>query len=91
MKSEKAALDFLKYWQKEHKLTKLTVSDGATGFLVTKPNVMAYFVKAAYFVTVSAFHAQDRAIKDAGAFRLVVARAIPVRQPSKGRPSAGGR
>jgi len=83
MESDKAATNFLKYWQKEHKVGRLTVSEGWTGFVVTKPNVTAYFARGAYFVTVSAFHSQDKAIKDVGAFRSAISKAIPGRQPSE--------
>jgi len=79
MKSPKAALDFLKYWQKENKVKSLTKSGASTGFLVTKPSVTAYFVKGKYLATVSAFHAQEKAAKDAGAFRTVIGKLIPNR------------
>ena len=69
MKFEKAALDFLKYWQKENKVAKPTRTKLDTGFTVTKPNAAAYFVTGKYFTTVTGFHAADRAIKDVAAFR----------------------
>jgi hypothetical protein len=79
MKSAKAGLGFLRYWQKEQKAKSLTKSGASTGFLVTKPNVMAYFVQGKYLVTISAFHAADKAAKDAIAFRTVIGKAIPNR------------
>ena len=83
MKSEKAALEFLKHWQKENKAKSLTKSGASTGFLVTKPSVTAYFVQGKYFATVSAFHAPEKAAKDANAFRAVISRAMSKGQSRK--------
>lgn len=79
MKTPKAALDFLKYWQKENKAKTLTRSAGTMGFLVTKPNTQTYFVKGKYFVTVSAFYAADKAKADLVSFRTLIAKAIPAK------------
>lgn len=67
MKSDKAALDFLKYWQKENKVPKLTVTKTSSSFMVTKPNVMAYSVTGKFLTTVSAFYT-DKAPADTKAF-----------------------
>lgn len=67
MKSPKAAVDFVKYWAKERGAKAVTSKSGA-GFVVKKPTVMAYYAMGKYFVTVSAFHAPDKAIKDVNAF-----------------------
>ncbi len=83
MKSDKAALDFLKYWQKENKAKSLAKSGGSTGFLVTKPGVTAYFVRGKYFATVSAFHAEEKAANDAATFRSVIDKAISKGQSRK--------
>ena len=72
MTSPKAALDFLKYWQKEYKAKSLEKGAASTGFVIAKPNVMAYFAAGRYFATVSAFHAADKATKDVKAFRSVI-------------------
>lgn len=72
MKSEKAALDFLKYWQKEHKVSKLTTTRTSTSFTVTRPTVMVYWVTGRYFTTVAAFYSSDTAVKEAGAFASFV-------------------
>ncbi len=79
MKSAKAALDFLKYWQKENKVKALTKSAGITGFIVTKPNTQTYFIKGKYFVTVSAFYAADKARADLVSFKTVIGKAIPAK------------
>lgn len=68
MKSPKAAVDFLKYWQSENKQPKLEKTKRSTGFVVTKPSVTAYFVTGKYLTTVSAFHEANRASKDVRAF-----------------------
>ncbi|MCE5197633.1 MAG: hypothetical protein ABFD54_14230 [Armatimonadota bacterium] len=72
MKSDKAAMDFLKYWQKENKVKSLTKSKGGASFIVTKPSVMAYGVKGKYFTTISAFYLPDKARQDVKAFLGVV-------------------
>ncbi len=79
MKSEKAAADFLKYWQKENNVKSASKSSGTTFFVVTKPNVTLYFVKRQYFGTVSAFYAQDRAKKDVTMFSDAISKLIPSR------------
>lgn len=67
MKSPKAASDFVKYWAKERG-GKATTSKLGTGFVVKKPNVMAYYAFGKYFVTVSAFYAPDKSVKDVDTF-----------------------
>jgi hypothetical protein len=79
MKSEKAASDFLKYWQKENKVKATSKSSGTTFFLVTKPNVTVYFIKGKYFGTVSAFYSEERAKNDVAAFRDAISKRIPTR------------
>ena len=76
MKSDKAALDFIRHWQNENKVRQLTKSGASTGFVITKPNVMAYFVQGKYLVTVSAFHAAGKAAKDASAFSRVISESL---------------
>jgi len=84
MKSKKAALDFLKYWQKQYKVKALTKTKTCTGFVVTKPAVMSYFVVGKYFVTVNAFYSADRAEKDAKAFTAAIEkRIIKLTKPPK--------
>lgn len=68
MKSEKAALDFLKYWQKEHKAEKLTTTKTSAGFTITKPAIMTYRTTEKYFVTVAAFYSSDTGAADTAAF-----------------------
>lgn len=72
MKSNKAALDFLKYWQKELKAPKLTTTKTSTSFSVTKPNVMVYSVTGQYLTTVSMFYDSSSASADAKAMASVV-------------------
>jgi len=59
MKTEKAALDFAKYWAKQRG-AKLVTSKNLSGFTVTKPNIMGYYVFDKYFVTVSAYYTSAR-------------------------------
>ena len=68
VKSEKAAMGFLKYWQKEHKVKSLTKGKTRTSFEITSPYLMVYFVVNKYFVTVSAGYPLATARKDVGAF-----------------------
>jgi hypothetical protein len=68
MKSEKAALDFLKYWQKQNKIKSLSRTKKSSYFTITKPNAAAYCVTGKYFTTISAFHSPDKAKKDVAAF-----------------------
>ncbi len=75
MKSDKAALDFVKYWAKDRG-GKPVKSKLGTGFTVTKPNVMAYYAMGKYFVTVAAFHAPEKAAKDTAAFVTAVSKKI---------------
>jgi hypothetical protein len=75
MKSDKAALDFVKYWAKDRG-GKPARSKNGTGFTVTKPNVMAYYAMGKHFVTVAAFHAPEKAAKDAGAFVAAISKKI---------------
>ncbi|MHB9038051.1 MAG: hypothetical protein ACYC64_15440 [Armatimonadota bacterium] len=76
MASEKIALDFLKYWQKQNKVAKLTKTKTSTSFTVTKPSVMAYCVTGKYFTTISAFHTADRAKSDTAAFMAAIEKRI---------------
>lgn len=76
MKTPRAALAFLKYWQKENKVKTLTKSGKATGFTITKPNVSSYFVVGKYFATVSAFYAEKKAKPDVKAFAAVIAKSF---------------
>jgi len=76
MASPKAALAFLKYWQKENKVKALTKSGKATSFTITKPNVMSYFVVGKYFATVGAFYAEKKAKPDVKAFAAVIAKSF---------------
>lgn len=71
MKSGKAALAFLKYWAKERG-SKMRVSKAYSGFMVKKPNFMAYYTLGKYFVTVSAFGSEDNAKKNAEDFMLAI-------------------
>jgi len=75
MKSEKAALDFVKYWAKDRG-GKPVASKNGTGFVVKKPNTMAYYAMGKYFVTVAGFHAPEKAAKDVEAFLDVVKKKI---------------
>ena len=76
MKSEKAALDFLKYWQKQNKVKSLSKTKTCTSFTVTKPTVMSYFVVGKYFATVGAFYSVERARGDVKAFATVIEKRI---------------
>lgn len=76
MKSNKAALDFLKYWQKQNDVKQLTKTKGSTGFTVTKPSVTAYSVRGKYLTTASAFHESGQARKDAKGFVAAVEKRI---------------
>lgn len=75
MKSSKAALDFVKYWAKQRD-GKAVASKSGTGFMVKKPNVMAYYAMGKCFVTVAAFHAPDKAAKDANVFVAAISKKI---------------
>ena len=88
MKSQKAAIDFLKYWQKQHKVKSLAKTKTRTGFVVTKPYVMSYFVVGKYFTTVTAFHDQAKAKKDVTAFTTAVEKNIL--KLTKPKAKAGG-
>lgn len=84
MKSIKAAQDFLVYWQKQNKVKSLTKTKTSTGFIVTKPSVMSYFVVSKYFVTVQAFHTGDKAVQDVKSFNSVIEKKIlNVTKPKK--------
>ncbi|OFX13856.1 MAG: hypothetical protein A2Z18_08500 [Armatimonadetes bacterium RBG_16_58_9] len=76
MKSEKAALDFLKYWQKQYKVKSLAKTKTRSGFVVTKPSVMSHFVVGKYFTTVNAFYGEEKAAKDVAAFTTAVEKRI---------------
>lgn len=76
MKSEKAATDFLKYWQKENKVAKLTTTKASSRFTVTKPSVTTYWVTGRFFTTVSAFYSANTAAKDAEAFASYVEKQV---------------
>lgn len=71
MKSPKAALAFVNYWAKQRE-SKAVASKLGTGFAVKKPNVMTYYAMGRYFVTVSAFYAADKSVKDTIAFAAAV-------------------
>lgn len=75
MKSDKAALDFVKYWAKQRGVGA-PITKGAPGFTVQKPNLMAYCAAGKYFVTVSAFYAPDKATKDAKAFAAAIKKKV---------------
>jgi len=77
MKTPKAAIDFLRYWQKEHKAPKLAKTGRSTGFVITKPNAMAYYVTGKYLTTVSAFHDPKKAVGDVKAFAKAVEDKVP--------------
>ena len=68
MKSEKAAADFLNYWQKENKIKSLSKSKSSSYFVITKPNTAVYFTTKNYFTIANAFHSGDQARKDVVAF-----------------------
>lgn len=86
MKSEKAAMDFLKYWQKEHRMPRLTTTRNSSGFTVTKPNVIVYRVTGKYFTTVSAFYSSETAAADAGRFAAFVEQQVlKLDKPAKAR------
>lgn len=70
MKSDKTALDFLKYWAKQRG-GKLASSKTHSGFTVIKPNVTGYYVFDRYFVTVSAYYPSAKPA-DADAFLQAV-------------------
>jgi len=72
MKSEKAALDFLNYWKKEHGVKSLTKTKTSSSFIVTKPSCMGYTVVGKYFATVSALYSSDSAKNDVKSFMKVV-------------------
>lgn len=76
MKSSKAALDFLKYWQKQNKVKSLTKTKTRTSFLVSNPSVTLYFVVGKYLVTVGAFYQHTQARKDVAAFADVIEKRI---------------
>lgn len=76
MKSDKAALDFLKYWQKEHKVKSLTKSKASASFMITKPNVMMYGVTGKYFTTVTTYSSTDSAKGDVKSFFSVIEKRI---------------
>lgn len=76
MKSDKAALSFLQYWQKQNDIKKLTKTKTSSSFLVTKPNVMEYSVTGKYFTTVTAYYTDAKAQRDIKAFTSAVAKNI---------------
>ena len=72
MKSGKAAIDFLKYWQKQNKVKSLSRTKKSSYFTLAKPNTAVYFVTGKYLTTVNAFHAAEKAKKDVMAFMNVI-------------------
>lgn len=72
MKSDKAALDFLKHWQKENKVGSLTRTKTSTSFAVTKPNIGSYCVTGKYLTTVTAFHSGSKATADVKSFMAAI-------------------
>ena len=76
MKSPKAALDFLRYWQKENKVKSLTKGKLSTSFVITKPSAAVYFVTGAYFTTATAFYPADKATRDLAGFEAVIEKRI---------------
>jgi len=72
MKSPKAAMDFLRYWQKENKVKSLTKGRLSTSFAIAKPNAAVYFVTGAYFTTAIAFYPADKAKKDLAGFQAEI-------------------
>lgn len=79
MKSDKVALSFLKYWQKQNKVKTLSKSKASTYFTFVKPNTAVYFATGKYFATVSAFHPPDKAKKDVAAIMDTIERNISKR------------
>ena len=76
MKSGKAATDFLKYWQKENKAKTSIKSGASNGFLVSKPNVGAYYIKGKYFYTVTALGSDPKAAQYVKAFVTAIDKKI---------------
>ena len=76
MKSAKAATDFINYWAKQRDAKAGTIADTGFGFVVTKPNVMAYYSMDKYFVTVGAFHTQGNPSKDVELFAKAVRKKV---------------
>jgi hypothetical protein len=74
--SDKAALNFLKYWQKQNKVAKLTKTKTSSSFTVTQPSAMTYSVTGKYFTTVSAFYTADRAKSDTKAFVAAIEKRV---------------
>ena len=86
MKSDKAAVDFLKYWQKQNKVKTLSKTKTCTSFMVTKPSVMSYFVVGKFFTTAGAFYPAERATSDVKAFTTVIEqRILKLTKPAKGK------
>lgn len=84
MKSDKAAADFLKYWQKQFKATVVSKNIRSANFFMTKPNVSRYFVSGKYFVTISAFHSGVKAANDSSAFMVAIDKSIRTAGAQKG-------
>lgn len=74
MKSQKAAMDFLNYWQKTYKVkSQFAVS---SGFIINKPTTAAYYVKNKYFYTVTSFKTDASAMQSVKAFVAVINKKI---------------
>lgn len=76
MKSDKAAADFVKYWQKENKVKSLEKTKSSSLFVITKPSVTSYSATGKYFVTVSALYTGDKAKTDAREFFKAIEKLI---------------
>lgn len=76
LRSRQAALDFLKYWQKENKVKSLTKTGTSVYFAATKPSVTIYAATGRFLVTVSAFYSTGKERKDAEAFLAAVEKRI---------------
>jgi len=76
MKSPQAAMNFLKYWQKENKIKSLTKTGQSTGFIISKPDVSMHFVVGKYYTTITAFNSPDKAIKNVKTFSSVIIKRI---------------
>lgn len=76
MKSDKAATDFLRYWQKSNKIKKMEKVGSSTGFITSKPAAAAYFIKHKVFYTVTALSSNPKATQDVKAFVTAIDKRI---------------
>jgi len=76
MKSQAAAVAFLKYWRNERKATNVTQTKSSLSFTLTKPNVMTYCQVRKCLFTVSAFYTPGRAQRDVKVFTGAVEKKI---------------